>query len=81
MEKTKKHRSFRDRLGLGGSIVSILLVIWALVILYPLFWMVMSSMKNYNEIYSNVWSLPQEWLVSNYVTAWEKGISNYLLIV
>ena len=79
MLKTKKHRSYRDRFGIGGSIAFVVLILWAIIILYPLFWMVMSSMKSYDEIYSKVWSLPEEWLFSNYLVAWEKGISNYFV--
>lgn len=59
--------------------VALLLAAYAVVILYPLFWMVMSSMKSYNEIYRNVWSLPSEWLVENYLTAWNVGISDYFV--
>lgn len=79
MLKIKKHGSYRKGLGIKGGLVSILLIIWAIAILYPLFWMVMSSMKSYNEIYSSVWSLPKDWLFSNYIVAWEKGISNYFV--
>lgn len=79
MLKIKKHGSHRKSLGIKGGLVSILLIIWAIAILYPLFWMVMSSMKSYNEIYSSVWSLPKDWLFSNYIVAWEKGISNYFV--
>ncbi len=60
-------------------IVGLFLLAYAVVIVYPLLWMVMSSMKSYNEIYRNVWALPSEWLVSNYVTAWNVGISDYFL--
>lgn len=63
----------------GGALISVILLIYVAVILYPLFWMLMSSLKGYNEIYSNVWDLPQDWLFSNYVTAWQKGISDYFL--
>lgn len=69
----------RKKINLAKLTVSIILVIWAVIILYPLFWMVMSSMKSYNEIYNSVWSLPETWLVSNYATAWEKGISSYFI--
>ena len=64
MVKAKKHRSYRDRFGIGGSITFVILILWAMAIIYPLFWMVMSSMKSYNEIYSKVWSLPEKWLIS-----------------
>ncbi|WP_243299699.1 carbohydrate ABC transporter permease [Bacillus litorisediminis] len=53
------------------------LLIFAIVILYPLFWMVISSFKSYQEIYNNVWALPSEWKFENYSLAWEKGISSY----
>ncbi|HHY14893.1 MAG TPA: carbohydrate ABC transporter permease [Firmicutes bacterium] len=64
---------------IAGWLIAILLLIYVVVILYPLFWMLMSSLKGYNEIYSNVWDLPQDWLFSNYVTAWQKGISDYFV--
>lgn len=57
----------------------IMLIMGAVLVLYPLFWMVISSMKSYNEIYGNVWGLPSEWLIENYKTAWSKGISSYFL--
>lgn len=79
MVKAKKHHSYRDRFGIGGSITFVILILLAITVLYPLFWMVMSSMKSYNEIYSKVWSLPEKWLISNYSVAWEKGISNYFV--
>ncbi|MEK5038071.1 carbohydrate ABC transporter permease [Sporosarcina sp. FSL K6-3457] len=55
------------------------LLFFALLILYPLFWMVISSLKSYDEIYNKVWSLPTEWHFENYLTAWSKGISSYFL--
>lgn len=67
------------KLKIGRVLISLVLFIYVAVILYPLFWMLMSSLKGYNEIYSNVWDLPQNWLFSNYVTAWQKGISDYFL--
>jgi raffinose/stachyose/melibiose transport system permease protein len=61
------------------NIVFLGLLIFALMILYPLFWMLISSFKSYQEIYSNVWALPSEWHFENYALAWEKGIQNYFL--
>jgi raffinose/stachyose/melibiose transport system permease protein len=55
------------------------LLIFALMVLYPLFWMIISSFKSYQEIYSNVWALPSEWHFENYKLAWEKGIQNYFI--
>ncbi|WP_404431885.1 carbohydrate ABC transporter permease [Sutcliffiella horikoshii] len=61
------------------NIVFLGLLIFALMILYPLFWMLISSFKSYQEIYSNVWALPSQWHFENYAVAWEKGIQNYFL--
>lgn len=77
-----KHKTFsyrRDKFGIGEVLILILLLIGVVVIVYPLFWMVMSSLKNYKEIYNNVWGLPTTWKFSNYAVAWKKGISNYFL--
>lgn len=61
------------------NIILIGLLFFALLILYPLFWMVISSLKSYDEIYNSVWSLPTEWHFENYFIAWSKGISSYFM--
>ncbi|WP_439108478.1 carbohydrate ABC transporter permease [Alkalihalophilus lindianensis] len=53
------------------------LLLFAFLIIYPLYWMFISSMKSYDEIYNNVWGLPSVWHVENYLTAWSMGISSY----
>ncbi|MEK3978348.1 carbohydrate ABC transporter permease [Psychrobacillus sp. FSL K6-2836] len=53
------------------------LLFFAFIVLYPLYWMFISSFKSYDEIYNNVWSLPSVWHFENYITAWSQGISSY----
>lgn len=65
--------------GIGEWITMVWLFAFAVIILYPLIWMTISSMKSYDEIYSNVWGLPSKWLVENYAIAWSKGISSYFI--
>jgi len=60
-------------------IIMALLIIGAVLVVYPLIWMIISSLKSYNEIYNKVWGLPSKPLFSNYVEAWIKGISGYFL--
>jgi len=79
MNRIKGITCRRNKFGLGEGLVLIMLFIGVILILYPLFWMVMSSFKSYKEIYNNVWGLPSKWLFSNYVTAWNKGISKYFM--
>lgn len=55
------------------------LAIYAILIAYPLFWMVVSSFKSSTEIYADPWGLPSTWLVGNYAQAWQRGISEYFV--
>ncbi|MFK9093829.1 carbohydrate ABC transporter permease [Bacillus salipaludis] len=75
---SKSYRKFRE-FGTGEFITFLVLVAFAIVILYPLIWMVISSMKSYEEIYNDVWGLPSIWIVENYALAWSKGISGYFV--
>ncbi|MUV37213.1 putative ABC transporter permease protein YurM [Lentibacillus sp. JNUCC-1] len=77
MRKQNKSSNKLVKFGVGEFIALLGLIIFAIIILYPLFWMVVSSMKSYDEIYNNVWGFPSEWLVHNYTDAWSKGISSY----
>ena len=50
------------------------LVIWALIDLFPIYWMFTFSLKNNEEVYgSNVMGLPKNWLWSNYGKAMTTG--------
>lgn len=73
--KVKKRRVY----GPGEILWLAILFLLAALILYPLFWILMSSFKDYNGIYGDVWGLPDVWHVENYMTAWNRGISQYFL--
>ncbi|MEW9108977.1 MAG: carbohydrate ABC transporter permease [Cytobacillus gottheilii] len=64
---------------LSRNITFLGLILFSIIILYPLYWMVISSLKSYDEIYNNVWGLPDVWHFENYATAWSLGISSYFL--
>lgn len=51
----------------------ILLIGYAVLILFPLFNMVLSSFKSTREIFQHPYELPQEWLFSNYTEVWVTG--------
>lgn len=52
----------------------ICLSIWALIQLFPLYWMITFSLKDNSEIFgSNIIGLPQNWKWENYATAFTKG--------
>lgn len=57
-----------------NTLLYIGLVFWALVNLFPVYWMFTFSLKNNDEIFgANVAGLPQHWLWSNYSSAMNTG--------
>ena len=55
-------------------LVQVGLVIWALICLFPVYWMLTFSLKSNDEIFGqNVMGLPQNWLWSNYERALNVG--------
>ena len=59
---------------LGQVISYILLAIWTVVNLFPIYWMFTFSLKDNSEIFgANVAGLPTKWLWSNYAQAWSTG--------
>ena len=57
----------------------IFLVFLAIVIIFPMLWILISGFKTNREIFTNPFSLPQEWMVSNYAMAWKYGLGDYFL--
>ncbi len=55
-----------------------MLALWALMVLIPLLWTLLSSFKTTKEIFASPFSLPADWKFENYVNAWNTaGIGNY----
>ncbi len=52
------------------SAVRIPLIIWAIIVIYPLVWMFIGAFKTNAEIYSSPWSLPETFNFTNFVSAW-----------
>lgn len=58
----------KKRIPLSGIAV----LVFATIILFPLYLVVINSFKSLGEITLNVASLPQSWTLDNYVRAWER---------
>lgn len=56
----------------SGILVFLFLIILVFLIIYPLFWIIISSFKDYQGIYQDVWGLPDEWHFENYTRAWDR---------
>ena len=55
-------------------LVQIGLILWAVICLFPVYWMFTFSLKSNEEIFGkNVMGLPQNWLWSNYTRALSVG--------
>ena len=46
------------------------LILWGLVCIFPLVWVVLTSLKSTPELYRDPFGLPEGWKWSNYVEAW-----------
>ncbi len=56
------------------TLIYIGLILWALIDLFPIYWMFTFSLKSNEEVYGmNVMGLPKEWLWSNYQKAMTTG--------
>lgn len=62
-----------------NSPVYLLMLLYVILIAYPLIWMVTNSLKSTAEIYANPWAPPNAWIVRNYAEAWDRGISEYFV--
>lgn len=58
-------------------ILWILLIILALLVLYPMYWVVISSLKTNSEFLSSPLAFPNELKYENYINAWQQGFSRY----
>ncbi|TCZ77264.1 carbohydrate ABC transporter permease [Paenibacillus albiflavus] len=65
---------------LRSGIGKFLLAIYALVTLYPLIWLFISSFKTNQEFFGKPFGLPEIWQIQNYVKAWKiAGIGTALM--
>lgn len=73
---------------LGYILITIILILYSLIVLYPVIWTVISSFKSTGEFYKNVWALPESWSTGfqNYKNAWKlaeigSNLINSILVV
>ncbi|CAM3798935.1 MULTISPECIES: carbohydrate ABC transporter permease [Paenibacillus] len=58
--------------GLSG-LVKLLLLGYAILTLYPLYWLFTSAFKSNQDFFTNPYGLPKEWMSENIFRAWELG--------
>ncbi|WP_431993793.1 carbohydrate ABC transporter permease [Streptomyces albogriseolus] len=71
-----------SRLGFLGAIARLFmwafLLSLAVVVLYPLLWMVLNGFKTNADLFGNPFALPTDLSFGNYRDAWNRGVSDYL---
>lgn len=55
----------------GKLFIQLLLWIYAVIVIFPMAWCIISSLKSTQEFYANVWALPKRLAFENFVNAWE----------
>jgi multiple sugar transport system permease protein len=61
----------RRRLNLGQLVMQLVIVLLGVVMIYPLLWLVASSVKDGSEIFTNAGSLiPRQFTLENYASGW-----------
>ena len=57
-----------------------MLIIFVVIIVYPVVWMIFASFKSPTEIVTNIWGLPAVWQWENYTNAWENASMGYAIL-
>ncbi|AGB18612.1 ABC-type sugar transport system, permease component [Thermoanaerobacterium thermosaccharolyticum M0795] len=74
MENIANKNNKRGMKKVGFYLLEAMLVIWAIIQLYPLFWLFLFSVKNNTEIFGgNILGFPRIWQWSNYAEALSSG--------
>ena len=56
------------------------LLIWSIIVVTPLLWTLLSAFKNSREIFDSPFTMPADWNLDNFRTAWtQEGFGNYFL--
>jgi N-acetylglucosamine transport system permease protein len=56
------------------------LAIWALLVIVPIGWTVLASVKTNDEIFGDPWTLPHHWVFKNWASAWQQAhVGRYMV--
>ena len=76
MSKNAAYRApdVRPKMTVGQIAVYVVLILWAIISIFPVYWMLTFSLKNNSEIFGeNVIGLPKYWVWENYTRALNTG--------
>ncbi len=58
----------------------LVLIFFTVVVVYPVLWMLLASLKSNSEVVTNVWGLPTALHWENYTSAWQTAQLGYALL-
>ena len=61
------------KIKIGGILFHMVLLVLSLTCLYPLFWLLINSVKTNSELFGDPWGFASSIQINNYVTAWVSG--------
>lgn len=71
-------KAFTKKRGEVSTVIFVLLLVYAMISLYPLIWVILQSFKSEQQFLQSIWSLPTSLGLDNYITAFSKGhLSSY----
>jgi N-acetylglucosamine transport system permease protein len=53
-----------------NTVTNLILLLWAVIVIFPMSWVIYSSFKTDQEIFFSPWSLPETLQLDNFVRAW-----------
>lgn len=68
-----------EKLTMNRIAVNTLLVFLTVVVVYPLYWAVINSLKTTGELFTDSFGFPRNLHFENYKAAWDLGLSQYFL--
>ncbi len=72
---SSSHRNMTESKSEAASrwVIRVFLIIWTLLIIFPLLWAILTSFKSQKEFMAGAFLWPQEFLFSNYIQAWKEA--------
>ena len=78
--RKKNKGAIRETSGLAKVLIYIPLILLSILIIVPVFWVFMASIKENSEFYRNPWALPEGFYFQHFIDAWERAnMGSYML--
>ena len=63
----------KKKISIYHIVCAVILLIMVIICIYPIVWMFFGSMKDKAEFYANIWGLPKQIHLDNYIAAWKNA--------